>query len=772
MSESPRARWMPIIGLALFLAVPAPPGAPAATRDYAVEVSAVVQESPPRIDFSWRLDPSAEHYFVFKKALVDTVWEGPLAVLDGGATQFSDQDVAVGEAYEYSFRKTLGEFADTVLVAGGTPVTFGIYDSWGDGICCHHGLGSYRVASADSVYAAGGEFGDEELTSFVAGTAGGPGVELVVSLELDVFGQETSWDLTHDSTGQTLAAGGPYQTPRFGHIGAAIRYPAVEDRGAILLLVTAEMAVTVHEEIERLELDLIADGYRVVLRYVAHDATVPEVKELVVAACLADPTIETLFILGHVPVPYSGDIRGAHSDHQGAWPADLYYGELDGEWTDSIVFNTSAIRPANHNVPGDGKFDQTFLPSLVDLQVGRVDLSLMPAFFPQTEGALLRRYLDKNHAYRRGEFLPERRGLIDDNVGEAWGLAFAAVGWRNFTAMYGQGNATELPYMLTLEQESYQWAYGCGGGSYNSCNGIGTTNDFAHHTLYTVFTPLYGSYFGDWDNPDNLLRAPLAAAGQPLVCFWAGRPTWHLHHMEIGYPIGYSTRVSQNNDRLYTVSDGSRQIHTALMGDPTLILHVVRPVEAMSAELQPGGEAVISWSPPDDEVEGYRIYRAPAIREPFARLSGAVVTDTSFVDPEPLPGRNVYMVRALALETTGGGSYENLSGGVFDSLITATAVGEAAPTPPGQLMVCFPNPFNPTTTIRYHLQADADVELRVFSVSGRLVRTLVGTREHAGWHAATWDARDDRGHEVASGVYVCELRANEFVTSRRLTLLK
>jgi flagellar hook assembly protein FlgD len=87
-------------------------------------------------------------------------------------------------------------------------------------------------------------------------------------------------------------------------------------------------------------------------------------------------------------------------------------------------------------------------------------------------------------------------------------------------------------------------------------------------------------------------------------------------------------------------------------------------------------------------------------------------------------------------------------------------------------MVCFPNPFNPTTTIRYHLQADADVELRVFSVSGRLVRTLVGSREHAGWHTVTWDARDDRGHEVASGVYVCELKANDVATRRRLTLLK
>ncbi len=99
---------------------------------------------------------------------------------------------------------------------------------------------------------------------------------------------------------------------------------------------------------------------------------------MIVTESVTDPTIESLFILGHVPVPYSGNILGAHANHQGAWPADLYYGELDGEWTDYLVTNTSASRVANHNVPGDGKFDQTFLPSDVDLMVGRVDLNRMP----------------------------------------------------------------------------------------------------------------------------------------------------------------------------------------------------------------------------------------------------------------------------------------------------------------------------------------------------------------------------------------------------------
>ena len=63
------------------------------------------------------------------------------------------------------------------------------------------------------------------------------------------------------------------------------------------------------------------------------------------AAAHAD--LESVFLLGHVPVPYSGQINpDGHSNHVGAWAADVYYGELDGNWTDVTVNNTSASRPA------------------------------------------------------------------------------------------------------------------------------------------------------------------------------------------------------------------------------------------------------------------------------------------------------------------------------------------------------------------------------------------------------------------------------------------
>ncbi len=70
-----------------------------------------------------------------------------------------------------------------------------------------------------------------------------------------------------------------------------------------------------------------------------------------------------------------------------------------------------------------------------------------------------------------------------------------------------------------------------------------------------------------------------------------------------------------------------------------------------------------------------------------------------------------------------------------------------------------PNPFNPLTTIRLTLPADGRVGLKVYSLRGELVRTLLDEVRPAGVHAVDWDGRDDAGRALASGVYFYEVRA-------------
>jgi hypothetical protein len=85
----------------------------------------------------------------------------------------------------------------------------------------------------------------------------------------------------------------------------------------------------------------------------------------------------------------------------------------------------------------------------------------------------------------------------------------------------------------------------------------------------------------------------------------------------------------------------------------------------------------------------------------------------------------------------------------------------------------FPNPFNPTTVIGYDLPKEQEVELRIFDVSGRLVRDLVdGMSQEAGRHLITWDGRDNYGHQVSSGVYFYRLEAGPFREARKMVLLR
>ncbi|MCB1184589.1 endonuclease [bacterium] len=83
-----------------------------------------------------------------------------------------------------------------------------------------------------------------------------------------------------------------------------------------------------------------------------------------------------------------------------------------------------------------------------------------------------------------------------------------------------------------------------------------------------------------------------------------------------------------------------------------------------------------------------------------------------------------------------------------------------------------PNPFNPSTTIRYELPAAGVVDLRIYDVAGRLVRALHHGVESAGPQEKTWLGRDERGQPVASGVYFYRLVAGDEVQTRRMLLAK
>jgi hypothetical protein len=83
----------------------------------------------------------------------------------------------------------------------------------------------------------------------------------------------------------------------------------------------------------------------------------------------------------------------------------------------------------------------------------------------------------------------------------------------------------------------------------------------------------------------------------------------------------------------------------------------------------------------------------------------------------------------------------------------------------------FPNPFNPSTSFALSLPEASDYSLRIFNITGQLVKSFSGHLE-AGVHNITWDGRNDQGSSVASGVYFYKAEANGFAETRKMMMLK
>jgi hypothetical protein len=89
----------------------------------------------------------------------------------------------------------------------------------------------------------------------------------------------------------------------------------------------------------------------------------------------------------------------------------------------------------------------------------------------------------------------------------------------------------------------------------------------------------------------------------------------------------------------------------------------------------------------------------------------------------------------------------------------------------------YPNPSNPETWIPYQLANDADVEIKIYSLEGRIIRTLNLGHKQAGSYinqdnSAHWDGKDESGEQVSSGVYFYVLKAGDFTASRKMIILR
>ena len=153
---------------------------------------------------------------------------------------------------------------------------------------------------------------------------------------------------------------------------------------------------------------------------------------------------------------------------------------------------------------------------------------------------------------------------------------------------------------------------------------------------------------------------------------------------------------------------------------------------------------------------------------PYQLLAGGLTGGTYRFTGEP--GR-VYRMFVLAEDQVGNGEPIKTDAEVTFQLGVTSVSGRTLPKT-FRLYANYPNPFNPSTTIRFDVPKEARVEIRIFNVLGQEVRRLADQPFAAGTHTLLWDGRSNHGLQVGSGVYFILMKTESFTAVRKMTLLR
>ena len=84
----------------------------------------------------------------------------------------------------------------------------------------------------------------------------------------------------------------------------------------------------------------------------------------------------------------------------------------------------------------------------------------------------------------------------------------------------------------------------------------------------------------------------------------------------------------------------------------------------------------------------------------------------------------------------------------------------------------YPNPFNPITILEFNIPFKCLVNITIYDLIGKKVKTLLNQTQNAGQRSIIWDATDDYGQPVSAGIYLYQIKAGQYVSTKKMVLLK
>ncbi len=484
-------------------------------------------------------------------------------------------------------------------------------------------------------------------------------------------------------------------------VKGAVNGTPVHSQGKVILLVDQTLTNQIQAELGGFITNLVGDGWQVlradVPRHIDDFSTTNAfltnyfamtnvIRPFVQSNyALFGPQIKYILIIGHVPVAYTGTIADDghndpnqfHGSHSGAWASDLFYGDVDGVWTD-VITSTSSSFIFNQNYPGDGRLDQNKIPAndsgdtTLEIPVARIDFSFLPSFTADSEADLLKKYLRKDADYRNG-----LRPFSADTMAAEY-LATTSTATYDLAKQF-ESKIKALGQAKTgnvfQDTASYVFGIQSGPGYFDRLNDALpnvqlTTANVAAGQLSTncAFYFVRGSYFPDWNTQDNIMRALLTTTNGGLAAgaYLSALPGWRVNGLGVGYGLGSEMADVASTWSVIGVSVRAME----LLGDATLRYPVQPPPASLSWTVT-NNAVTLRW-PSAGGASGYYVYRSTnGALGTFSQLTATPLAKTNYTDVGVPSGSIVYMVRSAGLAVTGGGSYTNLSQGIFSRTITS-----------------------------------------------------------------------------------------------------
>ncbi len=352
-----------------------------------------------------------------------------------------------------------------------------------------------------------------------------------------------------------------------GYVSAGINVDNTLYKGKVIVVIESGLKESLKKELHTFKMDLTGDGWEPVCLYVDKNENNIKLREKIQATYKTDPTsFKHIVLFGHIPIAYSGSRQRSPDGHGFGkpFPADCFYADIDGTWTDI----NDSLHYLKRNMANDGKFDQDTIPSAVEMGYGRIDMFDLKKVFPdKSELDLYKKYLEKEHKYRHAD--------TSFRVGEKSVLRRSGHTGVNdnsrigFTAIEAQSNIKEISI---AEVRGGKDKPGKKGDEYKFfdadvkyCNengpylfyakgsGVPSSTYIAKNGFNAFGLFGWQSFWGVWDSSNNPMRTLIASDGYGLICFWMLRASYPLHIMGSGKTIGDMIKRSINNNPIHSV---------------------------------------------------------------------------------------------------------------------------------------------------------------------------------------------------------------------------